>query len=172
MSGSKKPIPKIAWDSCIFLAWFKKETDKPLDTIRLFIEEIEKGNLALYVSAVSYAEVLDTSQSSDAGTRFRQFMDRSNVVTLDVDRRVAEEAAKIRQDSIRANKLNGNSPKLKAPDALIAATCVIYRVKELHSFDRDLLAYNNHPVVSKLSVIKPHGGEGDRSLFEGVEHGE
>ena len=95
MSGSIEK-PRIAWDSCIFLAWFNKEEDKKLHDVELILQDIDSGKNVLLVSVVCCAEVLDRAGESTAGTQFREFVKRSNVIVANVDWRIAERAAVFR----------------------------------------------------------------------------
>jgi predicted nucleic acid-binding protein len=137
MSGTD--TGKIAWDSCIFLAWFNQEDDKPLDEIAALLRMVESGKLVLYVSAICAAEVLDLAGESDAGTKFSAFLKRDYVVPVNVDFRIAQRAAQFRQRIKSALDRGEVSRGLRAPDAIIAASAVIYRVPVLHTFDPDLL---------------------------------
>src|SRR5436309_1117421 len=102
MSGNKPT--QIAWDSCVFLAWFKQEADKPLDQIEMVLKLIEKGRITLVVSAICAAEVLNESGGSDAGKQLLGFIKRDNVIPADADMRIAELAARMRESVIEAVK--------------------------------------------------------------------
>lgn len=42
----------IAWDSCLFLAWFNQEADKPLEDMGQLLTDVDKGRLTLLVSVI------------------------------------------------------------------------------------------------------------------------
>jgi predicted nucleic acid-binding protein len=154
MSGNPKK-PLLCWDSCVFLAWFQKEQDKPLAAIEEMLREISKDKVSLLVSAISFAEVLDRAGGSDAGTQFRQFVKRENIVVADADTRVASLAAQIRIAGLEALAQGKISQGVKIPDALIAATAVIYHADRLYTFDPVLLEISGWPVVRGLAILPP-----------------
>src|SRR5687767_2575330 len=90
-------ISRAAWDSCVFLAWFKAEQDKPLAEIEELLNDIAVARLTLIVSAIVGAEILDCTAHSPIRTSFAKFMKRENVVAANVDFRIAELAATIRE---------------------------------------------------------------------------
>lgn len=153
MSGSKKPV-LIAWDSCVWIAWFKRERNKPLDDIRDVLKESESGASTVLLSVVCFSEVLDTTEAA-AGTSLREYAKRKNVYPADVDFRVADKASEIRKKSILANTSGSGVNKIKTPDALIAATAIVYKATVLHSFDPDLLSVSETEIVDGLKIIPP-----------------
>lgn len=167
MSGTKEPV-LVAWDSCVWLAWFNAESDKPLESIRATLAESEAGKLTLLMSAVCFAEVLDIADSPDAGTKIRAYAKRKNVFRADLDFRIAEKAAEIRKRSIDANARGERIRKIRTPDALIAAIALIYRATVLHSFDDALLKASKTPIVDGLEIRHPRSlsdAEGYGRLF-------
>ncbi|MAT70869.1 MAG: hypothetical protein CMJ58_15245 [Planctomycetaceae bacterium] len=162
MSGSDTPSV-IAWDSCVFLAWFENETGKPLHAIEATIRDVEDNRVSMIVSAIVVAEVLNKAGESEARDLLKDFCKRSNVICADTDFRIAEMGAVFREKSIAAEGMK----KLKAPDALIAATASLYKANVLYSFDPDLLLLSGSPVIRGLSVARP-GEAGQKFLdFEG-----
>jgi predicted nucleic acid-binding protein len=153
MSGIE--ISRAAWDSCVFLAWFKAERDKPLAEIEELLNDIAKARLTLIVSAIVGAEILDCTAHSPVRNQFREFMKRQNVVAANVDFRIAELAASIRERANDAIARKVITKGLKAPDALIAATAITYRVDVLHTFDPDLLNLDQTSIVDGLRITEP-----------------
>jgi predicted nucleic acid-binding protein len=165
MAGSRSRR-LIAWDSCLFLGWFNQENDKPLEDMSLVLRQVGDGDLAMLVSTICIAEVLDETGVSIAGTEMVQFVKRSNVVPASVDIRVAQLAAKFRQRA-RAAKAEGRvSQGIKAPDAIIAATAVIYRASVLYSFDPVLIEYSGTDIIDRLVVSDDLSTSGQRRLFQ------
>jgi predicted nucleic acid-binding protein len=162
MSGIE--YQRIAWDSCIFLAWFQNEKDKPLAEIREILQDIADEKIVLIVSAVVAAEVLDRAGESKAGTMFREYTRRPNIVRANLDFRVAERAAKIRERAVAALKDGKLSKGVKAPDALVVATALHHRVDVLHTFDPVLLELDGSPVVESLRITKPTSLSGQQHL--------
>ena len=154
--GGHDKIPLICWDSCIFLAWFKKETDKDLDAIEHYLRQVSDGKLNLLVSAISYAEVLDnTSTKSTVGSQFRLFVKRPNVVMANVDERVGLLAAEIREATLLALAAGKISQGIKIPDALVAATAVRYKALEIHTYDPVLREISGWEVIEGRRVCTP-----------------
>lgn len=154
MSGSKKPV-LIAWDSCVWLAWFSAERDKPLESIRDALRESEDGKSTLLMSAVCLAEVIDLVKSPDSGTKIRAYAKRKNVFPANLDFRISQKASEIRKWTIEANERGEQLKKVKTPDALIAATAIIYKATVLHTFDDGLLQLSEKPVVDGLKIQWP-----------------
>ena len=153
MTGDARTL--VAWDSCVFLAWFKREADKPLDEIENLLRAIQSDLARLLVSVICCAEVLDEAGRSDAGTQFRGFCRRRSVILANVDMRVAEKAAEYRQRVTEAVKAGKLTRGLKAPDALITATAKIYRADVLHTFDADLLALSESQLIDGVRIERP-----------------
>lgn len=155
MSGSKI-TPVVAWDTSVFLAWFQKEPDKPLQDIRMAAREITDQKVMLRVSAITRIEVLDFAETDESREKYRSFLKRSNVYEILPDSRIIDLAHEIRQ---KAHALNASGKygcrKLETCDALIAASAIIYKVPVLFSFDLALLGYNGHEVLRGLEVSHP-----------------
>lgn len=154
MSGSSESLLEC-WDSCVFLAWFKKETDKPLAAIEEMIRRVVRNKSTLLVSAISFAEVLDQAGKSDAGTQFRGFVKRTNVIVADADTRIGSMAADIRIAGLEALAEKRISQGVKIPDALIAATAVIYKAQILYTFDPVLKEISEWPCVRNMPIVAP-----------------
>lgn len=154
MSGNPESLLEC-WDSCVFLAWFKKEQDKPLAAIEEMIRRVVKNKSTLLVSAISFAEVLDQAGKSDAGTQFRGFVKRTNVVVADADTRIGSLAADIRIAGLESLSNGQISQGVKIPDALIAATAVIYKANVLYTFDPVLKEISGWPCVRALPIVAP-----------------
>lgn len=162
----QQTVPLLAWDSVIFLAWFNEENDKPLTVIDFLLREIAASRVNLLISAICCVEVLDRAGTSDAGTQFKAFSKRPNIIRANCDWRVAEKAAEIRQKVTAEVNAGRMQTGIKAPDALIAATAIIYRATELHTFDPVLLDLDNSPLVDFLTIAEPRSPRGERLLGE------
>jgi predicted nucleic acid-binding protein len=158
MSGIE--ITRIAWDSCVFLAWFQGEKDKPLGDIEELLRDVAEGRLTLVVSAIVGAEVLDRAGQNPVRNLFREFTRRPNVVAADVDFRIAELAADIRERCVSAIARREMQTGLRAPDALIVATALTYRVDVLHTFDPVLLSMDRNRIVDGLRITEPKSDQG------------
>jgi predicted nucleic acid-binding protein len=158
MSGIE--ITRIAWDSCVFLAWFQGEEDKPLGDIEELLKDIADARITLVVSAIVGAEVLDRAGQNPVRTQFREFIRRTNVIGANADFRVAEIAADIREKAVSAQARGLILKGVKAPDALIVATALVYRVDVLHTFDPVLLGLNGSTIVDGLRITEPMADQG------------
>jgi hypothetical protein len=156
--------PILAWDSCVFLAWFNDEKDKPLNVIDVLLRQVLAKKITLLVSAVCGMEVLDQAGKSDAGTKFKGFVKRPSIIRADLDWRISERAAAIREmvsAEVAAKRMDRG---IKAPDAAIAATAIVYRAVELHTFDPVLLSLNKSPIVGGLHISVPRMLDGSKTL--------
>ena len=158
MTGNEPPL-LIAWDSCIFLAHFNEEQDKPLAEIDGILRQVARGHRTMLISAIVRAEVLNETGTSDAGTQFCDYCKRSNVITASADFRIADAAAVIREKVRDARTRGDVSNGIKAPDALIAATAILYRATALHTFDPVLLELSGSPILRGLKIMRPDAGE-------------
>lgn len=162
MSGTKPVV--IAWDSCVFLGWFNAEEDKPLLAMEAILKAVADGDVTLLVSAICGAEVLNEAGKSDARSEFLGFLKRDNVVPANVDMRIADKAAQFRERTREALAQGHLSKGIRAPDALIAATAVIYRASALHTFDPQLLALSGTEYVDRLVICSPSMPTGQKTL--------
>lgn len=170
MSGTNEP-KLIVWDSCVFLGWFNGEEDKPLSDMEALLERIRDGKIIMVVPAVVCVEVLNRVGASDAGTQFREFCKRSGVVRASIDFRVAELAATYRELILEAHSRGEISTSLKAPDALIVATSVIYRADVLHTFDPLLLELSESALVGGMLIVPPDESiDHNQPLFDASIH--
>lgn len=169
MSGKKRADPPlVAWDSCVFLAWYNNEEEKNLGDIEHLLREVRNDKFVMLVSAVVCAEVMDQAGRSDAGTLFRKFVKRTSILQANVDWRVAEKAVVFREKVCDLLKSRTLDKGLKAPDALIAATAAVYRADVLHSYDPTLLALSECDELDGLVVTKPCPLDGSTRLFQTV----
>ena len=154
----------ISWDSCVFLSWFKQELDKPLADIEEYLKMISNEDIRLLVSVVCAVEVLDQDTGS-YGTQFQEFMKRNNVTALNVDMRVAKQAAIFRQNGAEALENGVIKKGFKAPDAMIVASAYVYQAEVLHTFDPVLLGLSGTPYVNGLRIAKPLLESGTQKTF-------
>lgn len=166
MSGSTGAPKLIAWDTCVFSSLFKREENKPLDEIRSIIESFESGKINLLCSIITYSELMVSFKGTPYESDFIKLSKRSNFLLVNVDARIAEKAAEIREKSIQYNKSHKglNSSKIKLPDALIIATSLLYRADEFNTHDSNILRYNQHDVVDGLLIREPYFADGQPRL--------
>lgn len=156
--GGSDTARLIAWDSCVFIGWFDEEIDKPLDDMRAILQDVAAGRCRMLVSSIVRAEVLDKDGFSSAGTDFCEFCKRSNVIRASADFRVADKAATFREATRWAMAEGDINAAIKAPDALIVATAVIYKADVLHTFDPTLLSLSGSSLIDGLKTSTPNEG--------------
>lgn len=147
-------LPLVCYDACVFLAWFKKEADKDLETLGTLMRDVETCRVTLLMPVVVLAEVLDRN-GSVAGTLFREFCERSGVLHASATQPIAMLAVQAREktyDLLRQNKIKGG---LKAPDALIAATAAYHEATVLYSYDPALIALSGSEELLGLQIRAP-----------------
>ena len=150
--------PIYCWDTSVVIAWFRAESDKPLDDIELVIRDIEYGRANLLVSVTTYCEVLSIPGFERAAETFRKFLDRSNVMQVNVDPRIAETAVQVREAG-REQRRN-----IKTPDAQIIATAINYSADVLHTFDEKLINVSGSHIVRGLRITRPVAITGQQAL--------
>lgn len=97
--------------------------------------------------------MLEIGDSEEAARLFRQFVKRSNVVLVDVTPTIAEKAAVLRKRAMEERKVRQpQNNKLKTPDAIIAATAIVFDVNVLHSYDPDLCNLSGDVILDGLFV--------------------
>ena len=142
------------------MAHLKQESDKPLDDILAVANEIESDKAELIVSITTKMEILDVVEDESLAKALTKFLDRRNVMLVDVNPPVADAALQVRY------KANKGNPKrnVKVADAQIVATAISYGADVLHTFDPPLLNLDKSPIVDGLSIRQPCLLSGQRLL--------
>lgn len=138
------------WDTSVFIAWFKEEQGKPLADIGLIVDEIDKKEACLLVSAAVYVEVQKGKFDTSQWNQYRDFLRRSNVIRADLTFAIADRARQLRE-------LHLQRP-LKVMDAIILATACAHQTDVIHSFDPDFLQFEGNlpPGLPSVSVPVPY----------------
>ena len=155
--SNKRPL--YCWDSCVFLAHFKSEADKPLADIRAVASEIDLDRADLLVSITTVMELLDVVSDKSIAAKFEKYLKRPNVALIDVNWVVAQSALNVRVIGKRHENRN-----IKVADAQIIATAIIHKADVLHTFDPKLLIISGHEIVSGLSIKTPKPLSGQMAL--------
>lgn len=152
----KSAPPKYLVDTCIFVHAFCKGTNSPSDIIHAshqLFKQAETGNLKIFVSAVTLAEVLainylrrddprkptSARRRKDERTNLKKWL-QAYTITVEIDQSLAFEAGDAGQEHL-----------FKGADALIYASALDAEVDALITTDKGLLKADS-PV---LPVIKP-----------------
>lgn len=110
----------IYWDSSIFLAWIKDETEVWREDFNGIIDCVSKveGNVIVLATAaeVTQLEVLTDRMTIEEKERFQSLMKRRNVQYLPYHPRITDYAKEIREHYIRQHDKDGLGI-IKTPDA-------------------------------------------------------
>jgi predicted nucleic acid-binding protein len=133
-------VESAFWDSGVFTAFLCDEKDKyDIPSIAQFLDEAKAGNLRIYASTISSAEVLPKNLVT-VGT-FEEFLEdyQGAVVAIDPQPNVMSLAGRLR--SLPFKKGTSNQRRLSVPDAIILATAIHVRddydvaLDHFHTFD-------------------------------------
>lgn len=162
-------MPLYCWDTSVFIAWLNRQISAPLAEIDAILDDIYAGRVTLMVPVMVYTEIVRAKHSAEQILSFDRFLDRSNVQVIEQSLAVAREAEKIRSRGITMSVDGGRvakrqERKIKAPDAAIIATAILYGADVLHSLEPKHLQLNGSPIVAGLKITKPIGPGGQQSL--------
>jgi predicted nucleic acid-binding protein len=124
----------IYWDSDVFLRIIEDAENLSADNqgCRDVWAACQKGTTHIITSTLTVAEVLYKKGTPKLDPKFRPILNnffRDNFISLKpLTREIAEMARDVVWDS-----------NIKPKDAIHVATCAYYRVRELHSFDGNLV---------------------------------
>lgn len=171
--------PIYYWDTCIFLAWLRKETTrKPgeMEGIHDCLERLKKRQISIMTSVITYTEITSLKIPAGVETMLEEVLQRPNCAKLGVDMRVAKLARDLRNYYLdKTSQYSGKT--LNVPDSIHLATAILYRANEFHTFDgKDnikyqtigLLQLNGNVGGHKIAICKPPQDE-QPSLFNHVE---
>ena len=161
--------PKYYWDACVWIGLINQEPDK-IASVRSVIERAQKGEVEIWTSAFTLAEVVKKKCSgvqaglaSDDDEAFEDYLAQDFIQRVQVDFDVGT----------AARRLLRRFPAIKKPqDAIHVATAAMNDVDELHTFDgNDLLRLDGQIPMANGQMLKickppappdPHRG----TLFE------
>ncbi len=150
---------RYCWDTCVFIAWLKEETDKPLADIQAVLSEIDDGDGILIVPVTIYTEMQRSKFQKNKWRQFEKSLTRSNVIVADITATIAQRASQVR------DKAESEGRKIKTGDATIIATAIIYNANALHTFDPPLLNLHKSDTVGGLSITHPLPRSGQHGLL-------
>jgi predicted nucleic acid-binding protein len=161
--------PRYAWDSCAWIAMIIQE-QSPLkgggyeDRAKLCNHVIglaARKQLEIATSGLALAEVCKHDEvKAVGGDELSDFFRNDYILVVATDRNVGTLARRLMQ--------SGHSG-LKPPDAVHLATAIVADVKELHTFDKKLLALDGKlemPNGGALKICRPFGPP--PSLLDGM----
>lgn len=145
---------RVYWDSCVWLGIINDEPDK-VDSAKWVIERAERGEVEIWTSTITLAEVYKVRGSGEADPeadkKLDDFLSQPYIVHVQVDQDIAMEARRL---------LRARMPGLRKPfDAIHLASAVWHDIEIFHTFDRDDLLPLNGLVTCQngrtLSISKP-----------------
>ncbi|MCY4674839.1 MAG: PIN domain-containing protein [Bacteroidetes bacterium] len=161
-----QPI-KYYWDACLWIDLINRENQDRVDRCLHVINLVGNKNAELYTSAFTLAEVYKVKCHGDRvqlpENKDQDFEDylRNNVEVLQVTQNVG----------MVARRLLREYPKLKKPqDAVHVASCLVYDVDVLHTFDSNhLTRFDDHLICfngKRLSICEPPQLPNPKDLFD------
>ena len=143
------PSQRRLWDSSVVIGYLAGYPEMAEDC-RLIIEQAERGELEILVSAMATIEVayLAGSDDEDSELRIREFFSRDYIVPVTIDVRVASVA----RDLVRRHRI---APNLKPPDAVHLATAIQWGVPVIESTDTDLLRLDGLEGDPPITIRRP-----------------
>ena len=130
MSGTRNGL--FYWDSCIYLAWFKKEQaySEYLPAIGDLLEQSKRNAVRIITSTLTLLEVLNKDLEPSAEKEFRDLFDFEIHKPIDLDIVIA-----LRARQYRLHYMNIGSVYPALPDSVHLATAFLNGVDEMHTFD-------------------------------------
>jgi predicted nucleic acid-binding protein len=165
---------RVYWDSCVWLGVLNDEPDK-VDSARWLIERAERGEVEIWTSTITLAEVYKVHQSGaadpEADKKLDDFLSQSYIAHVQVDQDVAMAARHL---------LRAKLPGLRKPyDAVHLACAVWHDIETFHTFDRDDLlrlsglvkCRNGNPITVCKPPERPPPPPAEPSLFDRLKPG-
>jgi len=150
----EKVIPVYYWDASVFEAYVKEE-DGRCETVTNMLEECDNGNMYIWTSALSIAEV--TRGNAEPGKivtlKVQNKIDAlweppSRIKLIEATQMVAKEARNV----IRA--IHGNARTgIRSIDAVHLASAIQKEIKEVHTYDDGMCKWAK---ILDLKIVKPH----------------
>ena len=135
-----------------------------MDGVRELTHRIERNQISICTSAITFTEVTANKLVAAAGTidMFNSLMQRQSTSRIAVDTRVAKLARDLRDHYSVRTDITPNSKMLSVPDAIHLATALLYKAKKFFTFDRrhkngslGLLPLNGDRGVPGLVIENP-----------------
>lgn len=153
--------PIYYWDTCIFWAWLRNETNrKPgeMEGIHDCLERVKKRQISIMTSVITYTEITSLKLPAGVETMLEEVMQRPNCAKIGVDMRVAKLARDLRNYYLAKSDIYGGKT-IATPDALHLATAILYKANEFHTFDE-----KDQPKYKSLGLLRLSGDVGGHNL--------
>ena len=155
-------VPLIYWDSCVFIDRIQGTSGR-IDLLTELTERAERGDLKIVASTITIAEVLrgpdEKATHEEQEERIISYFENSWIELRPVDRRVAEEARRLRRIH-----------HFQTVDAIHVATALSVGADCLHTYDgAHLLNKNGMCGNPALSIIEPRHPDAKQLMFFDAE---
>ena len=137
---------KYYWDSCVFIDRLQR-TPHRIGPLEQITNDAADGKVLIVTSTMAIAEVVRVDSQENDETQdnlIRDYFDNDCIVVHQVDRRIAEDAARICRKT-----------GVKPPDAIHVATALMADVSVLHTYDNNLLSKNGLVGSPPLRIETP-----------------
>ena len=156
MKKSSNAAKRVYWDTCVFLELIEGDESRR-HGIEAVLNEAEKGNVHIYTSTLTIAEVTHAKSERQSHTLDKDVEDRINAmwddssvfILVDVFVGIGLDAQRIVRDAIK------NVAKISPPDAIHLATAVRLGCKEFHTFDEFKGQRDKIAKLLKLKITEP-----------------
>jgi predicted nucleic acid-binding protein len=123
---------KVYWDTCVWLSLINEESGR-VERCRHILNEARNGNVEIWTSAFTLAEVFKTSSEGkhislpeSKDHEFENYIQQDFFQLVQVDFDIGVLARRLLREHV---------PLKKPPDAIHLATAVINNLDEFHTFD-------------------------------------
>ncbi len=162
----RRPRPVLRyWDSCVFLAYLKKERER-VDQCQAILNEAQSGRTKIITSAATLFEVLflDPHQkyNEESQRKIRDLFNFSFIHIINLTRYVSEEA----------QNLKWKHRNIDIKDAGHLATVIDSEISLLETYDNTLIKYDRefeNQINQKIKIAEPSIGQ-IPIPFEYTEH--
>ncbi|MBV8895030.1 MAG: PIN domain-containing protein [Acidobacteriaceae bacterium] len=167
--------PRFYWDACMWIALIKREQTR-FEACAHVIEQAQRGEVEIWTSAFTYAEVFKRSCSGLSvgidptdDKPFEDYLEQDFVTLIQVDADVGRAARRLLREHVVL---------AKPQDAIHLASALLQNVHIFHTFDRDnLLGLDGKlhcPDGELLRVLEPPPPPDPDAgtLFEGIGTGD
>jgi hypothetical protein len=129
-AGAKQAVETQYWDSCIFLALLKRETNHELGELDYILDQaarFDRNELVLVTSTIAVTEILDAGFNHEQKSAIEAMFLRTNFVFVEANLAACRLASEIRSYYV-TNPVITPSPKhlgVTTPDAIHLASAII-----------------------------------------------
>lgn len=157
-------IHVVYWDSDAFLALINGDkSPAEIQGCNDVWAACEKGLIHIVTSTLTTAEVIHKKGTPKMDPSKRQFVSNFFRQEFISQKPLTREIAELARDVVWDSNI---APK----DAIHVATCAYFKIRELHSFDGNLVGKAKIDVVGfELTVCKPHGHAQSEIVIENTQ---